>query len=305
MNILIKNCIFVVCCTLLSAQCLAQNRSKANQPPWVIGKPSAWQAGELPQIDLQGNLLKISFSEGKTKEAARVSAEKQFVQNINNEAGTTISRNDNIQGVFTERINDRKAHYDNNIRYEQNVTINGKTFARYAVLDEYYEYANGAWHSAILYLLAENNMSLANVPPITYDIDRGAWRSLIIPGWSQMYTGRTTMGITFLTVEAGLIGGAFYTNYLADYYKKRQNEAYSISIKKDYKKKYDQMVSYRNIAAGAAAAWYVWNVIDAFTQKRGKLYYTRAYGQSQISVVPVALDENKLPTLGFTCNINF
>ena len=124
---------------------------------------------------------------------------------------------------------------------------------------------------------------------------------MIIPGWSQMYTGRTTMGITFLTVEAGLIGGAFYTNYLADYYKKRQNEAYSISIKKDYKKKYDQMVSYRNIAAGAAAAWYVWNVIDAFTQKRGKLYYTRAYGQSQISVVPVALDENKLPTLGFTC----
>jgi len=293
MNPAIKKYFLFICCAIFSIQCFSQSRSKANQPPWVIGSPSSWQVGELPHINLQGNLLKVYFSEGSTREAARTNAEKQLVQNITTQSGAVIARKDKFQDTYTESRN------------EKNITINGKTIARYTALDEYYEYANGMWHSAVLYLLAENDNTLAYVPPITYGIDRGAWRSIIIPGWSQLYTGRTGAGITFLVGQAGLIGGTLYINHLADYYKKRQNEAYSFNVKQDYKKRYDQTITYRNVALGASAAWYLWNVIDAFSSKRGKLYYTRAYGNSQFSVIPIATDENKLPTLGITCNFNF
>ena len=103
----IKKYFLFICCAIFSIQCFSQSRSKANQPPWVIGSPSSWQVGELPHINLQGNLLKVYFSEGSTREAARPNAEKQLVQNITTQSGAVIARKDKFQDTYTESRNEK------------------------------------------------------------------------------------------------------------------------------------------------------------------------------------------------------
>lgn len=194
-----------------------------------------------------------------------------------------------------------------NERYTSEVNVNGKAFGRYCLLDKYVQYKGGRYYFAGLYLIAEKNMTLASVPPITYDMDRGAWRSLIIPGWAQFYQGRTGAGIAFLGTEAALIGTTVFFQTKVNHNLQLINGATSIEVKQAYKQRYDQMSLYRNISAGACVAWYAFNAIDAFTSKKGKLYYTTAYGSRTFSFAPTPIT---LPTedgvgIGLTCNVKF
>ena len=108
-----------------------------------------------------------------------------------------------------------------------------------------------------------------------------------------------------MAVQAGLIGSTIYFNNLASYYKKRQGEAFSINAKQDYKKRYDQTNMLRNISAGVCAAWYVLNVVDAFTSQRGRLYYTTSYRDTRFSLAPTIVPDVETPVLGLACTIKF
>lgn len=292
-------------CLCCSAVLFAQYRGSSNRPPWLTGKPSAWMAGELPNIQVPGNYLDIGKGAAKTREAARKEAIHAFVQNLITKASANISTTETRHETVQRQLTDGKMQERIDVNSQQDVTIDGKTVARYVLLDEYYEYANGRWHCAGLFLVAAEGMSLANVPPITYGVDHGAWRSLLLPGWAQLFQRRTAAGIGYMAVQAGLIGSTIYLNNLASYYRKRQNEAFNINVKQDYKKRFDQTNMMRNISAGVCAAWYVLNVIDAFTSQRGKLYYTTSYRSTQFSFAPTVVGLNTTPTLGLSCSLHF
>ncbi len=310
MNRLLKIIILLLCFSYSNIlSCFAQSKSKSNQPPWVVGNPSSWAVGEYPRIDLQGNTLRVEFKRARTPEDAEVLAEESIAAYFTKRYGLEF----NSTGLYNRKTTShssiargrKKEYIDRNKRHERTIKFNGKVYGRFMLLDKYVEYSGGSWYFAGLYLVADQGMSLANIPPITYGVDRGAWRSCILPGWAQLYTGRTMAGITFMGVEAGLIGSAIYLNGLKSYNTQRMNEAYGISTKLAFKKKADKYTLYRNIALGTALAWYAYNIIDAFTSKSGKLYYTTAYGQYEFSLAPVAIPEIQEYAMGVSCRINF
>lgn len=297
--------LIILCVWSFSISSFSQSKTHSNRPPWIIGKASSWQVGELPHVELRDNLLKVKFGVGKNRENAQQAAIHDFLKDIVSTSGNTLTGKEQQTSISESQKSGKKERSNHFERYENNININGKTIARYAIIDEYYEYNNGAWHYAGLFLLAEDGVTLANLPPLTYGLDRGAWRSILIPGWAQLYQGRTKAGIGYMTIQAGLIGSTIYLNNMANYYKRRQNEAYSINIKEDYKKRYDQTKMYANISAGVCAAWYILNIVDAFSSKHGKLYYTTAYKQTQFTLSPTVINSSDSPSMGVACTFNF
>lgn len=180
---------------LLVSPAFAQHRANSNRPPWVTGKGNSFGMGKLPDIQLEGNILEFYKGSGKSKETAREQAFYKLVEKQVGAAGAAIGLSKKREEVVDKQIIDKVMHEQLTSRTKQSITIDGKTVARYAIIDEYYEYAAGEWHYAGLFLVAEEGMTLAHVPPITYGVDHGAWRSLILPGWAQLYQRRTTAGI--------------------------------------------------------------------------------------------------------------
>jgi hypothetical protein len=90
---------------------------------------------------------------------------------------------------------------------------------------------------------------------------QGLWRSAICPGWGQMYKGSKTKGIAILAAEVAAIGGIIFTeNERASYESKMLSQP---KFAKQYKSKVDNFETARNCCIGAAAAIYIYNLIDA------------------------------------------
>lgn len=290
---------------------MAQSRKTVSRPPWIAGEAPSWTVGELPRIDLQGNMLRVEFAQDANPEMAEKKAEEAVARYLLKRAGVDISAEDVLTLSHDSEIITRGSKSKMSAvvkeQYKSQVIVNGTVYGRYSLLDRYTQYKGGRYYFAGLFLVAEQGMSLASVPPITYGVDRGAWRSLLIPGWAQLYTGRTGAGIGYMAVQAGLIASTIYLHSRADYSWQRMNESRGIQTKQIYKKDYDQMIAYRNISAGVCVAWYALNAVDAFTSKRGKLYYTVAYGQAQLALAPTPIVSPASGELGFglACNIKF
>jgi hypothetical protein len=290
---------------------LGQSHAVSSRPPWIMGEAPSWTVGELPQINLQGNLLRVVFSQSNSPEAAEKDGDSQIVSFLLSRAGVSISSKEKYtieeENTSTSKNGRIKTNGVSNDHYSSKIVVNGQTFGRYCLLDKYVQYKGGRYYFAGLYLVADKDMSLASVPPITYGMDRGAWRSLIVPGWGQFYQGRTGAGIAFLGVEAALVGTTVFFQNKVNINKQRIDEATSIDVKQAYKQRYDSMSMYRNIAAGASLAWYAFNAVDAFTSKKGRLYYTVAYGNGFISFspAPVLIPETGDTGVGLAFNYRF
>lgn len=307
MNKTMKKIIFIIIVALQTVILSAQS----SRPPWIMGEPPSWSAGQLPRIDLQGNVLRVVFTQDANPDTAQQKADNEIASYLIRRAGAHISSTDEISTVHESSTTSKgsrvKTTSSVNERYTNKIVVKGETFGRYCLLDKYVEYKNGRYYFGGLYLVAEKNMSLASVPPITYAMDRGAWRSCVMPGWAQFYTGRTGAGIVFLGTEAALVGTTIFFQNKVNINAQRINAASSIDVKEAYKQRYDNMVLYRNISAAASAAWYAYNVVDAFTSKKGKLQYTVAYGQNQFSLAPspVLVPETGDMGMALALNIKF
>ena len=303
--------LFFVLLTAVTILAAGQSRNVSSRPPWVMGEAPSWTVGELPVIDLQGNYLKVQFTQDADPEVAESKGEDMIVSYLVSKTGVSISSAKDLKVVEDSRStsNNGRIRSQSNLTRKAGKTViaNGKTFGRYCLLDKYVQYKGGRYYFAGLYLVAEKDMSLASVPPITYGMDRGAWRSLIVPGWGQFYQGRTGAGIAFLATEAALVGTTVFFQSKVNINAQRINEATSIDIKQAYKERYDSARMWRNISAGASIAWYAYNAIDAFTSKKGRLYYTVAYGNGYLSLAPapVMIPETGDAGFGIACNITF
>ncbi len=99
-----------------------------------------------------------------------------------------------------------------------------------------------------------------------------------VPGWTQMYKGSTGKGIAILAAEVAAIGGIIYTeNERATYKSKMRSQP---NFAKKYKAKADNFETARNCCIGAAAAIYIYNLIDAIV----------APGARRVEVMPRNLD---------------
>lgn len=286
----------------------SQSKSETDLPPWITGSIPGWKQGNLPPFHIGSNRYNVIFSEDKLPEIAEHKAERQLVSAIAKRKGVNVSTTEEINTAESRVtvLQDNKAYEGgrSQTNYTSNLIIDGKAFAKYALLDKHTQYKGGIYYFAALYLVAEEEQDLVSLPPVSYSMDKGAWRSLILPGWSQFYTGQTGKGLVMLVGEAGFIGTTLYMDGRLKFHKNRMQEANSIEIKQFHKKQYDNFFLYRNITGGAVIGWYLYNVIDAFSSKRGKLKYN-TMSNYQISIAPTMLQDMNGGVAAVSCSINF
>lgn len=155
------------------------------------------------------------------------------------------------------------------IEYDSHTTTRlqaGETKLYVAFIAEYWEKDRfGTYYATELYARSGLNREplFDAVESTTRYGGRGLWRSAVIPGWGQFYKGSTLKGCLVLSGCAVLAGGIVFTgNQRSDYIRKR-NGTHDINLIRRYTTRADHFTTARNICIGAAAALYLYNLIDA------------------------------------------
>ncbi len=92
---------------------------------------------------------------------------------------------------------------------------------------------------------------------------RGLWRSAIIPGWGQFHKGANLKGGLILGGSAVMAAGIVFTENQRSDYVRRLGQTRNIELLRTYRTRRDHFATARNICIGAAAALYLYNLIDA------------------------------------------
>ena len=122
----------------------------------------------------------------------------------------------------------------------------------------------------------------------------GLWRSAIVPGWGQFYKGSNLKGGLMLGGTVALVGGVIFAENQRTDYVNKIAKTHDANIKRTYATKRDHFATGRNICIGAAAALYVYNLIDAVVApgaRRVVVHHRNAAGQTY-TFAPAVLDSS-------------
>ncbi len=274
----------------------SQNSSHTNELPWVKGM--------FPNTPSDGSYKVVRASNDNLSEA-RKQAFNSLVMELASKKGVKISTQAINEITSESSFSKNNEDYKESDINKQITRIKRDDFeANFTKVDEYYVYKNGTYYLSVLYLVADTNKQLSKAVSFAYKVDNGAWRSVLVPGWAQFYTGQTGKGIMFLGGTAALIGGGAYFLNKASYNDTRALEAGSVKLKQDYRKKAKSFKTYGYITMGAAAGVYIYNLVDAFSSKKGKMKYD--YKNMNLTMSPsFSFTEDSYVTTGVTINFNF
>ncbi len=171
------------------------------------------------------------------------------------DATSTMSRRGDVETYNAERTF--------NIQYKESekvIKVQGK------VVDEYWGQLNGMYFCNSLYAVANGPYGTTLVDNIqvttSYGI-HGLWRSMIIPGWGQFYKGSKAKGGLMLGGCAAAAVAALFADNMVSDYQNKITQTHDVSHIRTYQSKIDNFAATRNICIGAAAAIYIYNLVDA------------------------------------------
>ena len=214
----------------------------------------------LPKPSNPSFVYVVVTAEASTLEGAREACLNKLADNQQLRQSVTVQMDrENVQNVHQTITNGRLDETVNNYS-KVKVNIKGKEVELTANrIDEYWETAKIGWqnmyvcHTLFAVATSELPVLFDNVTfSRKYGI-RGFARS-IIPGWGQLYKGQKVKGAC--------------TESLRSSYVKKRNE--QPKFFQTYNTKADNCENARNICIGAAAALYVYNLIDAIVSPGAK-----------------------------------
>ena len=153
------------------------------------------------------------------------------------------------------------------------------------VVSEYHQRLSNLSYKVYLLVQTARHPDYA-YEPISVSNNYPVTARILIPGWSQIYKGNTLKGLCMLSgCVVGGIGALFCENQRSDYKNKMKEQP---QFAQTYNTKANNYETARNICIGAAAAIYVWNIIDAIAAKGASRIVVRPSNGSYFSVHPVA-----------------
>ena len=252
-----------------------------------------WINGNLPANSINYN-YKVVIGEGLDLITAQNEAVKELINNLASEKGVRVSSETIMKTQTIENNNQQTFSAD----YKRNTKINQDGFeVTFTRVDEYFEYDKNLANYKVwrLYVIGQSS---SNIPKInystTYGMSDAGFRSLLVPGWGQFYKKKNTKGLLFLVGAAGSVGGFLYANNQHSYNINRSLETNDIALKKQFVEKAGDFTTMKNLTLGAAAALWVWNVIDA-TSTEG----ATKYAQNKPIKLNIVSDKNSSLALNF------
>ncbi len=245
---------------LFTIQAYAQHdKSDRLKPDWLVHGP--------PVPVSTGIEYKIVSSQGNDLEKARDGCTARLTDMLATEQEVTVKGVVTTVSKSTKDESGRKETIGN--EYTYTYEIEGKSYhVHFKKVDEYWEMKYGLYHCHVLYAVAREPDMPVQFDDVTFSYRygvRGLCRSLVVPGWGQMYKGSTVKGILILGGEAALAGGIIACENLNRSYLKKIKETHNTKHIQTYADKADNYENIRNVCIGAAAALYIYNLVDAMT----------------------------------------
>lgn len=282
---------FVLLLLIPSSPSLSQSRSDRLKPQWITqGVPVS---GSASYMFISGRGTGASVNEAKQQAFVSMS------QKLEQERGLTI--NTNVQ--VSEKLSDSRT--DTSSKYEQEIVLEvvekgHKLSIICREIDDYWTLKDGIYHAEVLYSITDRHgIPGGSGDDIHVSTRYGAAGFLsVVPGLGQMYKGSLAKGCLVLGGEIAAAGGILLCeNTRASYVKKMKEQPRYAS---EYNSLADTWETGRNICIGAAAALYIYNLIDAFASNGAKHVIVRG-GTSDLAVHPVIYDNGA----GFGLALNF
>ena len=246
-----RKIIFILMCVLLPSIVKAQYTS-LEMPSWVKG-----YFEEQPN-----SYIEVVSATGYSEDDARNKAAQLIVERRSLATGQHTNININNGNIIIAGSDD--------------LTVKSR------IIDQYTEKIGmGEYRVSLLVQTAKN-------PEFQYEsvmvTDRYKFSPRVfVPGMAQLHKGQTVKGALFIGTEIAAIGGIIVTESMRTSYQSKIKMTHNSSEIQSYISKADNMGNIRNCFIGAAAAIYVWNVIDGIVSK-GKKHVE--IGAAQMQFVP-------------------
>lgn len=293
-KILILMCLSVMCVCMPADA--GVRKSDKHKPQWVSRLPKPGNGSYVFKM--------VCVDYASSLEAARMSSLKELSKMIEHEEHVKV-----VEGY--DYNSEQAAHNGRNIYgneteiYSMNIESEGEVVSLiYKKIDEYweekYEYGQSRVKLYTLYAVGHRGGTpqFDNVS-YSYYYGMSALARSLVPGWGQIYKGSTGKGAVILAGEVACVAGVVVGENLRTSYIKKMKEQPKFAAK--YNSKANNWATIRNYCIGAAAALYVYNLIDAVATKgakRIKIDKNRTVG---FSMSPVVFDNG----IGMGMALNF
>jgi len=269
-----KNYHFLLVTVLLFISIVAM----AGKPKWVNNTPK--------ELNNTYRFVEVK-SYGNTISEARMDAKQQLAMNEQLRRAVLVNVNSgNLQKINQEIVNgDMVETIYNNITIDTKISGQDYRLQAYPV-DEYSERINGQIKLYSLYMvgIADKVVFDRAYKSTSYGATPAVMS--IIPGLGQIYKGSTIKGICmFAGVAACGIGALVCESQRSDYKNKMKEQP---QFAKDYNTKANNWETGRNVCLGAAAAVWIYNIIDAAAAKGARKIIVKPASGSSLSVHPIA-----------------
>lgn len=234
------------------------SRSSSIEPEWM-------KKGEEVMNKKRSNdsyYFKIVENTGSSLEALknqRVVALSSFIGQSNNIKGT--AKTEIVEDFSNPNAVGQEC-------YSFSYTNNTETETFYAKLvDEYWELIRGldgkTYYEYYALFAVSSNSSMPEFDKFSTTTSYGAKGLMmsVIPGMGQIYKGSPVKGYCILGGEIACVGGIVFCDLQRASYIKKMKEQPKYA--KEYASRADNWENGRNICIGAAAALYVYNLVDA------------------------------------------
>lgn len=255
-----------------SAQERASDRYK---PQWMH---------RLPVPSNPTFIYTVGFAAAPTLAEARDAAFAELLVQAGMEKGMTVTAN--YESSETERQvwhDDRRSEFVEST-FRVNSTVKGRETTLHGMkIDEYWvRGADGGIRLSTLYARSQLDVQPRFDPvEITSRYGaRGLWRSAIVPGWGQFHKGANLKGGLILGGCAALVAGIVFTESQRSDYARKIPLTHDAALKRAYATERDHFAAGRNICIGAAAALYVYNLIDAVAAPGARRVVVRRGGSA-------------------------
>ncbi len=260
-----KIVIFAICVTVAFIACqtplMAGNKSDKLKPKWLTHA--------LPKSASGSYTFVVAHGTGASLEAAKQSAFVAMSQKLEIERGLTV--NTVLHTSMKETINQKSTSMSSQQEIILEVTEKGRQLKIVCrEIDDYWVRRRGVYHIDILYTVTNTNVYGGSYDDdISITAKYGAAGLLsVIPGLGQIYKGSNFKGSCIIIGEVAAVGGLILCESTrASYIKKMKEQPKYAS---EYNSRADKWATGRNICIGAAAAIYVYNLIDAFASTGAK-----------------------------------
>lgn len=253
----------------------ASGANRRDVPPWVNG--------EFPPKSNDSYVFMVSDGSGTSLGDAQKDADLGLVTNLMRSSGVTVSSSQIEKIIFRNHNDNIEERLDATYQYEFNY---GDVNIAFRAVDQYYTSKGNLVEVKTLYEVAKKPSNVF-YEPVEYTTSYGAsglWRSVLIPGWGQMYKRQYAKGSIIIAAEAALITTTLIYENQKSSYMKKSHATFDPNAIRFYQNKAHKAKVTRDCLIGAAAAVYVYNLIDALVAK-GKLRYIK-HANKHVALMP-------------------